>query len=201
VAGHRILLWHSHYTDRVDEMESRRLPEMRPKLERIARYGRRAEANIVHFGHWHVPVCCEIEGVTLVNAGGIASGNFMTRQLVQTAAVLTIGDDGRFDIQHYDLADGRPYYPPDIRDTTFAAAAAPYIGSILSPELEDKIFQLHQNPLLFQALKELAPRCWYEGQDRLAAADFTAFLNQITPKTAKVEESLAILLAFQLTAL
>lgn len=135
IAGIRILVWHSHYPDWIDEMESRRIPELKSKLERVARYGRRVGASIVHFGHWHIPLHCEIEGVTLVNAGGIASGNFVTRQLIQTVALLTIEDDGRCHITHYDLADGRPHYPADVVEMDFETAMIPYNGSILAPDL------------------------------------------------------------------
>jgi putative phosphoesterase len=193
VAGIRILVWHNHYTDRIDEMESRRLPEMRPKLERITRYGRRVGASVVHFGHWHIPLQCEIEGVTLVNAGGIASGNFITRQLIQTAALLTIEEDGRFQISHYNLADGRPYTPADITGTDFAAAAQPYFGSILTPELQEKVPHLHGNRVLYEILKELAPPCWWGGKSVLTTADFTIALQQISPQTADIQQALSLL--------
>ncbi|MFZ0544155.1 MAG: metallophosphoesterase family protein, partial [Candidatus Promineifilaceae bacterium] len=193
IAGTRILVWHSHYEDRVDEMESRRLLPMRPKLERIARYGRRVGASIVHFGHWHIPLQCKIEGVRLVNAGGIASGNDVTRQILQTVVVLEIEKDGRFQISHYDLADGRLHHPPDIVDTDFTTALGPYHASILMPELEAKIPVLRTNPLLNKTLWELAPLCWWGNKTVLTTADFTTALQDITPQTADIQQALSLL--------
>jgi hypothetical protein len=193
IAGVRILLWHSHYTDRVDEMESRRDQVMRPKLERIARYGRRAGANVVHFGHWHIPLQYEMEGVRLVNAGGIASGNDVTRQVVQTVALFEIEADGRFQINHFNLADGQLHHPPDVVDTDFTTALGPYHASILVPELEAKIPALRTNPLLNKILWELAPRCWWGGQPILTTADFVNALEAMTPGTAEIDHALSLL--------
>lgn len=193
IAGRRILVWHSHYEDRIDEMESRRIPEMRIKLERIARHGRRVGASIVHFGHWHIPLLCEIEGVTLVNAGGIAAGNFVLRQLIQTVALLTLEENGRPHIQHYNLADGRPHHPNNIIDTNFTTAAQPYQGSILAPELQDKIPHLHNNPILYETLKKIAPQCWWGDKSVLTTADFTTALNNSSHPTAETEQALSLL--------
>jgi len=193
VAGIRLLVWHSHYTDRVDELESRRVPEMKIKLERIAHYGRRVGASIVHFGHWHIPLQCEVEGVTLVNAGGIASGNFILRQLIQTVALLTIEENGRFHINHYDLANGRHNDPDDIVNTDFATAAKPYHGSILAPELQNKVPQLRGNPILYETLKELAPQCWWGDKSVLTTADFTTALKKSSFATAELGEALSLL--------
>jgi putative phosphoesterase len=195
INGIRILVWHSHYEDRVDEMESRRIPGMRVKLERIARYGRRVGAKIVHFGHWHIPLQCEIEGVSLINAGGIATGNYVTRQQIQTTAVLTIENDGRFHINHYNLVDGRPYHPADVIDLDFLTAAEPYFGSILTAELQEKIPHLHSNPVLYETLKGLAPQCWWGDRDVLKTADFVAALEGMGERTAETEQALRLIMS------
>jgi len=192
-AEQRILVWHGHYPDRVDELESRRWPDIRPKLERIAQHGRQVEARMVHFGHWHVPLLCEIEGVLLVNAGAIASGNFVTRQLVQTVAIASLLEDGRFHITHIDLAGCQLHHPPDVTDTDFVTAAQPYIGSILAPELEAELPRLRDNPILLPALRRLAPRCWWGGQASVSRTDLIMEIEQITPATSEQGELLAIL--------
>ncbi len=158
-------------------MESRRVPEMKMKLERIARYGRRVGAAIVHFGHWHIPLQCEIEGVKLVNAGSIASGNYVSRQLIQTVALLTIENGGRSHISHYDLANGQRHQPANIVDIDFTTAMEPYIGSILASDLQDKIPQIHSNPVLYETLMNLAPQCWWGDKTVLTTADFAAALE------------------------
>ncbi len=192
IGGTRILVWHGHFVDRVDEMEDRRHPAVRPKLERIARYGRRVGAHLVHFGHWHIPLDVEVEGVRLVNAGGIASGNFAMRQGIQTVAVLEIEPDGRLAVQHYDLKDGQPYYPADILDCDFLTASKPYMISILDDTLEKVRPTIWSNELLNQTLMDLAPRCWWGGQDVLTTADFQAALAEKEP-TREVIEALRLL--------
>ena len=56
VAGRRILLWHSHYEDWREERASRQENGLRPKLARIVERGARVGAEIVLFGHWHIPL-------------------------------------------------------------------------------------------------------------------------------------------------
>ena len=171
VAGKRVLLWHGHFADRVDEMESRRSQEMRPKLERIARHGKRVGASLVHFGHWHIPLVCEIEGVTLVNAGGFASGNLTTRQLIQTVAIVFVLENGRFHITHIDVNSQEPYQPQDVVELDFLTALRPYTGSILSPELQALVPKIQPTPEMIELLWQLAPLCWWGGKDVITRED------------------------------
>ena len=120
VAGTRILLWHSHYADWPEEMASRKDDDPRPKLQRCSERALRAGATVCVFGHWHIPLTYEYKGeykgVLIVNPGAIASGNEITRQLRQTAAVLFVDNAGRSAVTHVDLADpDRPYTPPKTR--------------------------------------------------------------------------------------
>lgn len=171
VAKQRILLWHSHYADRVDELESRRAQVMRPKLERIARHGKRVGAKVVHFGHWHIPLVCEIEGVVLVNAGAFASGNLITRQLKQTVALLFVLENGRFHITHIDVNTQEPYQPQDVVDLDFPTVLSPYSGSILSPELQALVSKVQPEPRYIDILWQLAPQCWWGGKDMITRED------------------------------
>jgi len=171
VAEQRILLWHSHYADRVDEMESRRGEAMLPKLERIARHGKRVGAKLVHFGHWHIPLVCEIEGVTLVNAGGIASGNLITRQLIQTVAIVFVFDNGRFHITHIDANTKKAYLPQNVIDLDFKTAVRPYTGSILSSELQSLMSKIQPTPEMLDVLWQLAPACWRGEKNVITRAD------------------------------
>lgn len=171
VAGQRILLWHSHYADRIDEMESRRPQAMRPKLERIARHGKRVGAKVVHFGHWHIPLVCEIEGVTLVNAGAFASGNLITRQLRQTVALLFVLENGRFYISHIDVNTQEPYQPQAVIDLDFPSALSPYSGSILSPELQALVSKVQPEPRYIDILWQLAPQCWWGDKEMISKED------------------------------
>ncbi len=177
VAEQRVLLWHSHFSDRVDEMEARRLQEMRPKLERIARHGKWVGAKVVHFGHWHIPLVCEIEGITLVNAGGFASGNLTTRQLIQTVALLFVLDNGRFHITHVDVNTQEIYQPQNIVDMDFMTAMRPYTDSILSPELQDLAPQFRHDPKAIEILWQLAPACWWGGKEVISKAEMELAYN------------------------
>lgn len=110
--GQRILLTHAHYPNRAEEMESRADDGWHPKLARRASMGQRAGARIVVFGHTHIPMAVEHEGVLLVNPGAIASPNPTTRQRIQTVAVLFIRDDGAPFVTHVDLGyPDQPFAP------------------------------------------------------------------------------------------
>lgn len=136
VAGRRILLWHSHYPDRAEELASRVGDDLHQKLRRCVAQAQRAGAQIVVFGHWHMPLVYRHEGVLVINPGALAPGNFVMRQLVQTVAILEMGADRETAVSHINLAHPTQPYNPNIDfDAGFQAAARPYEASILSPEL------------------------------------------------------------------
>ncbi|MEZ4712981.1 MAG: metallophosphoesterase family protein [Caldilineaceae bacterium] len=181
VAGLRILLWHSHFPDRVDEMNSRLSDELIPKLARSVDRARRAGAKVVVFGHWHIPLAYEQDGITVINPGAIASGNAIVRQLHQTVARLDMYADGSFVVTHVDLANpGVPFAPNIDFDAGFRTALSQFAASILTPELETALPQLrsylyqHVSPeervKLIGVLNRIAHRCW------------SGELNVITPE-------------------
>jgi len=105
VAGQRQLIWHSHYANRVDELHARRSGNLREGCLRSIARAKSAGARLVHFGHWHLPLVFEQDGIVAVNAGAIASGNPFQQQMIQTVALLFLLKDGRFHITHVNLAD------------------------------------------------------------------------------------------------
>ena len=136
VAGQRLLIWHSHFPNRVDEMHARRSGDLREGLLRNAARAKSAGARLVHFGHWHLPLIFEHDGITVVNAGAIASGNPYQQQTIQTVALLFVLQDGRFHISHVNLAEPeRPYTPQTDIDAGFEANFEVYGRSILAPDL------------------------------------------------------------------
>lgn len=176
--GQRILLWHSHYPDRVDELYSRRHDEFTPQLERSLARARRCGAAIVVFGHWHIPFVYQQDGITVINPGALASGNAYTRQLRQTVALLFLRDDGLPFVSHVDLAaPERIYLPTPEWSASFQAAAAPYTASILAPELESNLAYLRTaftNLGFEQAMipwLRVAHRCWAGAQSVITLAD------------------------------
>lgn len=145
VGGQRILLWHSHYQDRLDEMAFRRTDTWAPKLDRLVAWGQRAGAGVVVSGHTHVPLSVWRDGVLLLNPGAVASGNGFIRQTVQTVALLTLSPGSRPEVTHVDLAQPeRPFRPNVDLSAGFAAAAAQVSAPIVEPSM------LRQaNPLWF----------------------------------------------------
>lgn len=169
-AGTRILLWHSHYEDRREEVESRQGDDFGPKLARISRKAHEAGAGVAVFGHWHVPLVREVGGITLINPGAVASGNVITRQLRQTVARLEVNDGGMPTVRHYDLAEPDRAFDPAIEwEAGFKAALDRYSSSILSVELLDRLPSIlsrisdEEQVRLRPIVLRLARRCW-EGE-------------------------------------
>jgi putative phosphoesterase len=166
-AGVRILLWHSHYEDRQEEFASREEDAFLPKLRRIAAEAISAGATIAVFGHWHIPLVRQVDGVTIVNPGAVASGNAITRQLQQTVARLELNGDGTASIRHANLADlHKPYDPWVDWDAGFKVALRRYSESILAPKLLDRLPSMlakisqEEQDLLRSLVLPLAHRCW-----------------------------------------
>lgn len=115
--------------------------------------------------------------MTLVNAGAIASGNLTTRQLIQTAAILFVLDNGRFHITHIDVNSQKPYQPQDVVDLDFITALQPYTGSILSPELQALAAKIKPTPEMYKLLWQLAPACWWGDKNEITWEDVELAYN------------------------
>jgi hypothetical protein len=174
-------------------LASRRNDAWEPILERRAAMGRRAGAGIAVFGHTHVPMACPYADVLLVNPGAIASGNAVTRQRVQTVALLFLRDDGTPFVTHVDLASPhQPFVPPIDWGAGFRAASQQFSASILSSDLAavwkgwQKLAELapeaHQAALL-----RAAHRCWSGEQTVISAEDLLAELRAEAGRPAAVE--------------
>lgn len=178
VRGQRILLWHSHFSDRIDELNARRYDDFLPQLERSLARARRCGARVVVFGHWHIPLVYQKDNVMVINPGALASGNPYTRQLRQTVALLFWRDDGMPFVSHVDLAAPDQIYTPTTDwSANFSAAAAPFAASILAPELEANLAYLREQFVHFGFEQALLPwlrvahRCWAGEQDSITLAD------------------------------
>lgn len=192
ISGQRILLWHNHYQDRIDEMASRKGDNFVDKLERSVQRGRRANASLVVMGHWHIPLLYEKDGVQVVNPGAIASGNFMAKQAVQTVALLFMLKNGRFHITHVNLAQpGIPYTPPVVFEEGFVANLKKFSDTILAEELTAVQHQLFPNlyhlaPKPLTAIwYKLAHECW-AGQRNVITID--ALLQHVAESPAMTDE-------------
>lgn len=176
--GQRILLWHSHFPDRIDELDSRRHDDFLPQLDRSLARARRCGARVVVFGHWHIPLVYETGDVMVINPGALASGNAFTRQLRQTVALLFLRDDGQPFVSHVDLAaPDRIYNPATDWSASFSTAALPYSSSILAPLLEANLPYLRAQFTTFGFEQAMLPwlrvahRCWGGQQETITLAD------------------------------
>jgi len=167
VAGTRIFLWHSHYSDPTAEHASRISNDMPPKFARTVAAAQGAGATLAVFGHWHIPLVYRCDGVTLVNPGALASGNEFTRQLIQTVALLFLTQDGGQHIVHIDLAaPAQPFDPGVDVQASFDVALKRYSASIVTPELMAAVPELRAllTPEEFgcvrRSIAKLAHRCW-----------------------------------------
>ncbi|HWQ13942.1 MAG TPA: metallophosphoesterase [Roseiflexaceae bacterium] len=183
VAGVRILLTHAHYPDRAEELASRADDAWGPKLARRAAMGRHAAAQVVVFGHTHIPMACRYDGMLLVNPGAIAPPNVASRQVLRSVAMLCVGDGGAVSVTHVDLAaPGERFEPQVDLEAGFAAAHRCVTASILSPELEARAGELRalggRAPEVMRAVTaHLAHRCWSGGQALITSADLLAALR------------------------
>lgn len=181
VAGHRIVLTHAHYPDLAEEMESRKEDRWEPKLNFRATLGKQHGAAIVVYGHTHIPMQLEWEGVLLINPGAIASGSGFTRQLMRGVAKLHLTPNAQPRVEHFDLRDpSQPYTPAFDYQAGFRHTHLPTYQSIIAPELETmlewlraEVYPLAPQPLL-KALHSVAHRCWSGEQEQITPADVAA---------------------------
>lgn len=202
-AGHRILLTHSHYPDHGVEMEQRKIDDWHPKLQRLADWARRDGCDIVVYGHTHIPMFVEYDGVWIINSGGIASGGYGVRQTVQTVARLRFQNNGAPSVVHYDLNNGaQPHLPTVDLDRGFKAAMADYSESIVAPDLAAHFDWLFRNiypaapEAVLEAVAPLSFRCWDGQANEINLKDVIVALWQAPDMPEAAKSRLAEVSAF-----
>lgn len=191
VAGTRLLLTHSHYPDRAEELAQRKNDAWAPKLARWAARAERAGATVFVSGHTHVPVLVrhEATNVLLVNPGAIASPNYLTRQAVQSVALLFVRDDAAPFVTHVDLArpdhrPDQPFTPHVVWEHGFRAAHDRFTASILSPELAavwDKVNDARRaapKEAWETAMLRAATPCWTGEREAVTGENLLAELDR-----------------------
>lgn len=183
IAGRRILLWHSHDPDRAAEQRLRDANAWPPVLARVRERAQRAGATIAVFGHAHVPLQAEEQGVLLVNPGALASGNPFIRQRLNSVALLFMRDDGAVAVRHVDVAAPEAMFSPQVdRHASFTAAHDAVSAPILAPELA-RLPTLFKREVfsdlaaLRQTYMELAHECWQGTRDQITADALWAALQ------------------------
>jgi uncharacterized protein len=187
IAGRRILLWHSHFPDREEEMAFRKDDDLYRSLQRSVDQARRAGAKVVVFGHWHIPLVYRVDDLLIINPGALASGNEFTRMLRNTVALLFVEQSGNCHVSHIDLANPAAPYEPQIDwDAGFMVAADQFAKSILAPELRGvgyylSTFLTHPEILAIRPLlAEAAQPIWEKGEGELTIAAVEATLLNTT---------------------
>lgn len=193
IRGTRIFVCHSHYPEREEEMASRRFDEWGPKLDRLFGLGAGARAQVIVYGHSHIPMALERDGVLLTNPGAIASGGAVNRQLVRSIALLFILRDAHPRVVHIDLAQPDRVYSPQIDwEAGFRAAQRRYSASILAPDLQAQWPEFDAawrewfvNPdnrphalSLYRAVVAVAHRCWADEQEMITRDDLFAAIRR-----------------------
>lgn len=197
IAGRRILLWHSHYPDRIDEMTARKTDDFYVKLNRSVQRAQRAGASLVVFGHWHIPLLYEKDGIQVINPGAIASGGFAVKQTIQTVALLFLLEDGRFHTTHVNLAHPDTIYTPSIDfNAGFVTNLKKFTTSILSEELtavQDQFFS-RLYPIAPQTLTDiwyrLAHQCWIGERDLITSELLLQNIKQDTTLTDETKQQI-----------
>jgi putative phosphoesterase len=185
-AGQRVLLCHTHHPDPADEEAWRRSSHPPgAAFARRAEMGRRAGAGIVVYGHSHVPVVAEHEGVWLVNPGAIAPANPVTRMRYQTVALLYLRKYGAPFVVHVDLAaPDRPFAPAfwmeHGRRGPVNVMVPHFTESILEPELTPRWLRAWEQVRVMPAeerravnalLCRLAYPCWSGERQQVTLAE------------------------------
>jgi putative phosphoesterase len=183
IDGVRILLCHSHIPDRAQELASRQDDSWASKLKRRSAQAQAVGAAIYVFGHLHVPLVKEEDGVLLLNPGAIASGNSLLRQTVQSVAVLSLSAAGDTRVEHIALSNGDRGSVPDVDwGAGFRAAFAKVGGYLVSPD-DQAIVKAAYNvagddwPVLDEAILRCAWKRWRGQQNLISLAEIIGELR------------------------
>ncbi|HEX3050427.1 MAG TPA: metallophosphoesterase family protein [Aggregatilineaceae bacterium] len=180
-AGHRIVLTHAHYPDRAEELASR-TEAWEPTLQRRSAFAREHGAEIIVYGHLHIPMNLHYENILMVNPGGVASGNAWTKQVIQTVAVMRLETGQAPQVTHYDL-NTMEIHEPKFDAAGFAATERHYSRLIVEADL------FAQREWLWKELRPLAPEgvwaailglaheCWDGKRESFSARDVVEALR------------------------
>ncbi|MBK8138126.1 MAG: YfcE family phosphodiesterase [Chloroflexi bacterium] len=178
-AGHRVLLTHGHFTDPIMETAQRADDNWPTSFERWASVAREHGADVMFYGHSHIPSVTQVSGVWLINGGALASANIATRQAIKTVARVTLRPKQPPQVVHYDLAHpDEPHIPPTDYEAGFGDFYARYSTSILTPELwaqnswiRDELISVAGVEVISDPLLPLAHECWEGTRDMIGVEE------------------------------
>ncbi|MDX1665038.1 MAG: metallophosphoesterase family protein [Candidatus Promineifilaceae bacterium] len=206
VAGWRLLLWHGHFQERAVEMARRRDDRWEPKLVRLARRASACDARIIVFGHMHIPLCHTTDDLLLINPGALASGNFYTRQRLQTVALLSLTPHSSPLVTHVDVTSGDAVEPSVEFALGFRQALDRVSESIVAPDLLPYMEQLRgiwreDRSHLERIFRELAFPCWEGEQEAINRRDVLRAIAKDDLLPDEVRQKLCALLESETGAL
>lgn len=205
VHGVRLLLTHSHYPDRTEELAARRDDNWAPKLNRRAAMARRASAQVMVSGHTHIPMALSWAEVLLINPGAIAPGNHFVRQKIRSVARLLVTDQGQIIVEHVDLDQAGQLFTPrlDIHAgfaDTLADVSMPIVADdlklclpVFQSLLTPRQLSMHEAEALRSVLRRLALPRWEGLQAPIPYAEMVATLYEHLPNpfAARIEKELS----------
>ena len=178
IAGHRLVLAHSHHHDWDEEMKLRANDSWYPKLAHLHSFTAPHDATIMVYGHTHIAMNHVYKGVQFINPGAIASGNFTMRMTVQSVAKLILSPGETPHVNHYDLKyPDTPFTPDYDIDGGFNAAYANFSEVFFTEDLLAAVarlrgvLSLEERMTLYDALMPLLHECWYHGKADLSLAE------------------------------
>lgn len=185
IAGHRLVLVHGYDRDMNQELARRRDDRWEPKFDFLTDYGAPHGADILVYGHSHIPMVKPHRGMLLINPGAIASGSFFTRQKLQTVAMLTLTQGETPQVTHIDISQPeRPHHTPFDWEAGFAAAQRIYNEPIAEPQLlsqlpwlREHIVPLADPELIDELLLPVAHECWYGQRGPITVTEFISAMT------------------------
>jgi putative phosphoesterase len=105
--GSLTLLMHGNDSDAESERRVRREDRWDPKLDYWAARGAEVGASIVVYGHTHVPLTRNYDGLFLVNPGALASGSLFCRQTIRSVALMLVEED-KVEVAHVNVDRPEP---------------------------------------------------------------------------------------------
>jgi hypothetical protein len=178
IGGQRILLWHSHFPDRLDEMSFRNGNKWKDVWSRSASRARRAGAGIAVFGHLHQPLVQTHEDILLINPGALAPGGFFHRMRQHSVALLCLSREQPPHVIHVDIDAGKVFTPAQLEAEvsvfdTIQTGIVPITSDRLANAFWDMVHVVPEidRPRLIEIYLELAHRCWSRERERITCAD------------------------------
>jgi hypothetical protein len=168
VAGRRVLLTHTHQVERADDWPT--------ALEYRRRLAASAGADILVFGHNHVPLAASVDGVLLLNPGIVGHGHVVLRSRPRSVAVLELSG-GEASVVHIDVETGAPFEPAILPGEDYWQTFGRMNESLLAHGIGadwrtfwQTLRDVSHQPT-WTALLTLAQRCWTGESDAVSEPD------------------------------